>query len=256
MLNQYNFKLILSLFILIGHVGMAQQSPVTTGGTVSGTNGSVSYTIGQLVDDSYSNGNYAVTPGLQQPYEVFNPLPLKFLSFTASLFGNQTLLNWKTANEQNVNHFEIEKKVTSDNDFSFLATVKAKENTGEEEYQYIDHSLSEGVAYYRLKEVDNNGLDNYSQIVLVNLQSSNMATLKVYPNPVLTQMNITFNVKESKLYHLHLIDALGRIVISKQVNCVQGSNTINWNVAQLVAGEYILKAMETEISPIKIIRNK
>jgi len=255
MVNQTK-KLFIPLFILIGHLASAQQSPVAAGGVATGTNGNVSFSIGQLVNDTYSNGNFNVTSGLQQPYEVSNPLPLRFVSFTASFLSNQTLLSWKTANEQNTNHFEIEKKVTSDNDFSFLATVIAKENTGEEEYQYIDHSLSEGVAYYRLKEVDNNGLDNYSQIVLVNMQLSNQATLKVFPNPVLTQLNITFNATENKIYHLQLINSLGRTVISKQVSCIQGSNIINWNVAQLSEGEYILKAEETELSPVKIIRNK
>jgi len=256
MLNHYKLKLILTLFIIIGHFAVAQQNPIATGGVATGANGNVSYSIGQLVDDTYSNSNYIISTGLQQPYEISGLLPLQYLSFTASLFGNQTLLNWKTANEQNVNHFEIEKKRSSNNDFSFLASVTTNVNNGKEEYQYTDKSLSEGATYYRLKEVDNNGLYNYSQIVLVNLQSSNTATLKVYPNPVLTQMNITFNATEPKIYHLQLIDALGKIVINKQVNCVQGSNTINWNVAQLAAGEYILKAVETEVSPIKIIRNK
>ena len=249
-------KLIIPLFILIVHLASAQQSPVAAGGVATGTNGNVSFSIGQLVDDTYSNGKNAITPGVQQPYEVSNPLPLRFVSFTATLLSNQTLLNWKTANEQNTNHFEIEKKVTSGNDFSVLGTVIAKEYTVDGEYQYIDHSLTEGVTYYRLKEVDNNGQDNYSQIVLVNLQSSNQTTLKVYPNPVLTQMNINFNATENKTYNLQLINVLGRTVISKQVYCIQGSNTINWNVAQLATGEYILKAVETEISPVKIIRSK
>ena len=253
MLHHYKIKLILPLFMMIGHFAVAQQSTVAAGGIATGTNGSVSYSIGQLVDDTYDNGNFAVTTVLQQPYEFFNPLPLKFLSFTATLLGNQTLLNWKTAQEQNTHHFDIEMKEATSNDFSFLASISTNQA---EEYQYNDRSLREGTTYYRLKEVDNNGLYNYSQIVLVNLPSSNSVSLKVYPNPVLTQMNITFNAKESKLYHLQLIDALGKTVISKQINCAKGSNAIQWNVAQLTAGEYILKASEKEISPIKIIRNK
>ncbi len=246
---------LLYLAMLLTVFAKAQQNPVTAGGVATGTNGNVSYSIGQLVDDTYTTGSYTITQGLQQPYEVVDPLPLQLLSFSATLQGKQTLLSWKTAHEQNANHFEIERKLSIDNSFSFLASIKAKGNSSEELYQYADNLLTAGVTYYRLKEVDNNGQNKYSQIVLVNLKSTSVTTLKVYPNPVITQMNINFNASESKTYQLQLIDALGRTVISKQVACLLGNNTINWNVAQLAAGEYTLKAVGTEVSPIKIIKN-
>ena len=233
----------------------AQQSPVAAGGVATGTNGTVSFSIGQLVDDTYSNSNNTITPGVQQPYEISDPLPLQWLSFTAKLQGNQALLTWKTAHEQNVHHFEVEKKTATSNDFSFLASVATNLNIGDEAYQYADNTLTEGVTYYRLKEVDNNGLDNYSQVVFVNLQSANATTIKVYPNPMVTQMNIVFNATENKTYQLKLVDALGRTVITKQVACVVGNNSVQWNVAQLAAGEYILKAVGTDMRPVKIIRN-
>ena len=246
---------LLYLAMLLTVFATAQQSPVAAGGIATGNNGTVSFSIGQLVDDTYTNGSYTISQGLQQPYEVIDPLPLQLLSFTAMLKGKQTLLNWKTTHEQNTNHFELERKLSKDNSFSFLATIKAKGNSNEAFYQYADNLLTAGVTYYRLKEIDNNGLNSYSQVVLVNLQTTNAATLKVYPNPVLTQMNIVFNASESKTYQLQLVDALGRTVISKQVACQLGNNTINWNVAQLAAGEYTLKAVGTAGSPIKIIKN-
>ena len=202
------FAMLLTVF------AKAQQNPVAAGGVATGSNGTVSFSIGQLVDDTYTNGNYTITQGLQQPYEVLDPLPLQLLSFTANLQGRQTLLKWKTTHEQNASHFEVERKFSNDNSFSFLASIKAKGNNSEAFYQYTDHLLTEGVTYYRLKEVDNNGLNSYSQVVLVNLQTTNSTTLKVYPNPVLTQLNIVFNASESKTYQLLLVDALGRTVIN------------------------------------------
>ena len=246
---------LLYLAMLLTVFATAQQSPVAAGGIATGNNGTVSFSIGQSVDDTYTNGSYTISQGLQQPYEVVDPLPLQLLSFTAMLKGKQTFLNWKTTNEQNTDHFELERKLSKDNSFSFLATIKAKGNNSEALYQYTDNLLVAGVTYYRLKEVDNNGQNNYSQIVLVNLKTTNVTMLKVYPNPVITQMNINFNASENKSYQLQLVDALGRTVISKQVACLLGNNTINWNVANLAAGEYTLKAVGTEMSPIKIIKN-
>ena len=255
MLTQTKKALTLPLLLLIGHLAVAQQSPVSAGGTASGSTGTISFSIGQLVDDTYSSGGNTITSGVQQPYEISDPLPLKLLSFTAQLQGNEALLTWKTTHEQNVNHFEVEKRTASGSDFSSLATLNAKGGNGSELYQYTDHLLVQGVTYYRLKEVDNNGLDNYSQIVLVNLQSTIAVTLRVYPNPVVTLMTINFNAAENKTYQLQLIDGLGRTVLSKQVSCVIGNNSVQWNVAQLAAGEYTLKAVGTNMKPVKIIRN-
>ncbi len=256
-MNLHKKKTFLLPIVLLGisTLSQAQQSSVAAGGDTKGTNGTVSYSIGQLVDDTYSDGNNTVTQGVQQPYEVSNPLPLQLLSFTASLQGNQALLTWKTTHEQNVHHFEVEKKASVSNNFSFLASLPAKGGNGNELYRYNDNLVTEGVTYYRLKEVDNNGLDSYSQLVLVNMALSKIASLKVYPNPVITQLNITFNATESKTYQLLLVNALGRTVINKTVSCQAGNNTINWNVAQLAAGTYTLKAVGIDVAPIKIIRN-
>ena len=207
------------------------------------------------MDETFSGGNNSVTQGLQQPYEVYNPLPLKLLSFTATLQGSHTLLSWQTANEQNTNHFEVESRVGNNSDFNLLGSVASKSNQlGNVSYQYIEPNPSAGVTYYRLKEVDNDASESFSQIVLVNLPPSNTASIKVFPNPVVTQMNITFTATESKTYQLELVDATGRIVIGKQVACQKGANTIVWNVAKLTAGEYSLKAVGSALSPIKIIK--
>jgi len=255
-MNHINCKpFFLPLLLIIASSLNAQQSPVAAGGVAKGTTGTVSFSIGQLVDETFSGGNNSITPGLQQPYEVFNPLPLKLLSFTATLQGNHTLLGWQTADEQNTNHFEVESKVADNSEFNLLSSVAAKGNGIDNEiYQYIDHNPSAGVTYYRLKEVDNDASESFSQIVLVNLPPSNTASIKVFPNPVVTQMNITFTATESKTYQLELVDETGRIVIGKQVACQKGANSIVWNVAKLTAGEYSLKAVGTALSPIKIIK--
>ena len=64
-------KKTLLLFLLIG-VGElhAQQSPLTTGGEATGTGGSSSYSVGQVVYTSVTDGDIDITQGVQQPFEV------------------------------------------------------------------------------------------------------------------------------------------------------------------------------------------
>lgn len=48
----------------------AQNSVITTGGNASGSGGSVSYTVGQVVYSSTVGTNGSVSEGVQQPYEI------------------------------------------------------------------------------------------------------------------------------------------------------------------------------------------
>jgi hypothetical protein len=47
-----------------------QQSISATGGTATGSGGSVTYTIGQITWNMYSGTNGTVLQGVQQPYEI------------------------------------------------------------------------------------------------------------------------------------------------------------------------------------------
>jgi len=67
-------KLILTLVLMMG-LGLqsanAQHSVNTTGGNASNENGTVSYSIGQIVYSAYADSDGKVSEGVQQPYEIF-----------------------------------------------------------------------------------------------------------------------------------------------------------------------------------------
>ena len=52
-------------------VSFSQQNTVTTGGDASGSNGSISYTVGQIDYLNASGSNGSINEGVQQPYEFF-----------------------------------------------------------------------------------------------------------------------------------------------------------------------------------------
>lgn len=60
--------------IFLCNLGMAlnaQQATTAAGGDLSGSGGSVSYTIGQIDYINASGGGNIITQGVQQPYEIF-----------------------------------------------------------------------------------------------------------------------------------------------------------------------------------------
>jgi len=105
-------KLIIVLLLGLGLTGLqAQEAIPATGGEASGSDGSASYTVGQVVYTTNvgTNGN-SVTEGVQQPYEisVVTSIPeVKDINLSVSAYPNPTsnyltvkVENYKTANLQ------------------------------------------------------------------------------------------------------------------------------------------------------------
>jgi len=65
-------------FLLLGLGGLhAQQAVTTAGGEATGTGGTASYTVGQVVYTTATGTNGSVAQGVQQPYEISTTLGIK-----------------------------------------------------------------------------------------------------------------------------------------------------------------------------------
>ena len=60
----------ITLFFCATLTAAAQNGLVTTGGDIQGSNGSVSYTVGQVAVQSIEASAASLTEGVQQPYEI------------------------------------------------------------------------------------------------------------------------------------------------------------------------------------------
>tara|TARA_R110002072_G_scaffold31040_9_gene96259 strand:- start:899 stop:1378 length:480 start_codon:yes stop_codon:yes gene_type:complete len=83
-------------FLVIGlNFSHAQNSPTATGGDASGFNGSVSYSIGQVVFTSLASGTTSLIQGNQQAFEISNPISIEEfeISFNAEIFPNPSSKN-------------------------------------------------------------------------------------------------------------------------------------------------------------------
>lgn len=59
------------VLLVLSTTSNAQSAVATAGGDASGSNGSVSFTVGQVDYISISNGSGVISQGVQQPYEIF-----------------------------------------------------------------------------------------------------------------------------------------------------------------------------------------
>jgi len=115
-------------FLLLGiGVTNAQETVTTTGGEASGTGGTASYSVGQVVYTSATGTNGSVAQGVQQPYEISTTVGIKETSINLelSVYPNPTTdyLTLKVADFETLNFQLIDiqgriienKKVTASN---------------------------------------------------------------------------------------------------------------------------------------------
>ena len=126
MKHKKTMTIITSLLVGIG-VTNAQETVTTTGGEASGTGGTASYSVGQVVYTTATGTNGSVAQGVQQPYEISTTVGIKETSINLelSVYPNPTTdyLTLKVADFETLNFQLIDiqgriienKKVTTSN---------------------------------------------------------------------------------------------------------------------------------------------
>lgn len=122
----------------------------------------------------------------------FKALPLLWLGIEAVQAGDNNLITWRTADEVNVKHFQLQKSpdgVTWTNEGN---TLPAANTSGTHSYSYTDHSRYTPITYYRVRQDDVDGRSSYSPIVSVKLSTQH--SLLLMPNPATSQLQIKSTV--------------------------------------------------------------
>jgi hypothetical protein len=93
-------------------------------------------------------------------------------SFTGTLKNDRVDLRWATSSEKNVSHFIIEKSTDGKN-YSQAGIVFAYGNTSETmNYPFFEKNINtsqEGIIYYRLSSVTNDGKIEFSQVTTITI---------------------------------------------------------------------------------------
>ncbi|NOX17514.1 MAG: hypothetical protein GXO87_04430, partial [Chlorobi bacterium] len=101
-------------------------------------------------------------------------LPVELTSFTASYFNDVVELNWRTATETNNSGFEIQRASSSTTPRQGWETIGFVEGNGTtaetHNYSFIDENVASGKYFYRLKQIDNNGSFEYSDVVEIEME--------------------------------------------------------------------------------------
>ncbi|MHA4739551.1 fibronectin type III domain-containing protein [Dyadobacter sp. MSC1_007] len=151
---------------------------------------------------------------LQLSGEVPDPLPVRLVRFDAAQDRDAITLSWTTASESGSAGFEVE--AASDaahwNTIGFVASAGSEGNSaGVLHYNFRDNNPIAGINYYRLKQIDLNGDNEYSRIE--NVHFSMKKLLFVYPNPVVDEVTISFP-DWSQVVDMRVVDPSGKVIFT------------------------------------------
>ena len=172
---------------------------------------------------------------------VMGPLPLTLLQFDAwKTYDNTVQLLWKTGNELNTLHFEVERAINGNN-FKSIRIVKATDGSALSTYKITDNSVTlNGLYYYRLKMTDKDGSFSYSNTKIIKVADV-AATLVAYPTPVVAGNNIQLILPGMKGKNMvRLISINGKVVMQGQVLFTAGQATLKLS-NKIIPGNYILQ---------------
>lgn len=186
-------------------------------------------------------------------------LPVKLISFTATLNDGKADLKWITSSEKDVSHFVIEKSLDGKN-FTEAGAVPAAGNSGGDvTYNFTDNSINtdkEGVVYYRLRSVDIDAKTQLSdvRIIRIDKKGSHNLAIQTYPNPVSSELRVTLPSNwQGKKVSYQVLNNSGQLAINKQAS--SSSQTEILNVSGLPTGFYIVRVTcDGETAQQKIIK--
>lgn len=165
-------------------------------------------------------------------------LPVELLYFNASKAGTEANLEWATASESKNAGFDIERSSDgkSFRKIAFAPSLAVGGNSNETlKYSYVDAAPLQGVNYYRLKQLGQNGKSSYS--VIREVIFGQVAAVNAFPNPCRDKVQIN-GLKPGQV--IRLSDISGRLVLTQVVSAA--NETLN--TTALGKGNYLISVTD------------
>ncbi len=174
---------------------------------------------------------------------AFEPAPVELTSFVATSQQASVVLNWTTATEVNNYGFDIQRSV-GQKSFLSIGFVEGHGNSNSpKEYSFIDTDIISGGVKYRLKQMDNNGTFEYSDVVIVESNILSKTVLhQNYPNPFNPSTQINFTLAEAGDVNVSVYNALGEKVaelVNRKMNA--GTHNVEFTASNLASGLYFYR---------------
>ena len=204
---------------------------------------------GIILNQNFSAGpgSYTITTYLTNFYLTIQyidpPFPVELTSFSVILLNKNVQLKWATATEINNYGFDIERK-NKDNNWIKIGFVQGNGNSNSPKiYEFLDKCPAGGSKFqYRLKQIDNDGQFEYSDVVEIEAVPNEFALYQNYPNPFNPVTTIRYQLPKQSKVVIKIYNVLGSEVmelLNEQKEA--GIYEVEFNAESLASGTYIYK---------------
>jgi hypothetical protein len=177
--------------------------------------------------------------------------PVELIDFSLTPIEEEMILKWTTATETNSDKFVIERSYDGIL-FEAIGEERAQGNsTTEVMYEFVDNDFANvTVIYYRLRQIDFDGTEAFSEIKSINLEKDR-DIFSISPNPTRGNLNIDLGDNEVAA-RIQIVDIAGKIVYSTNITA-SGLQKIDTEF--LVEGIYFLNInSDNERMTLKFIK--
>ena len=167
-----------------------------------------------------------------------NALPVKFNLFNIKCDGGKAIINWKTAQEQNTNRFEVQKSTDGIQWITISTLAAAGNSIIERSYSYSDNAVANN--YYRIAVFDNDGTVTYTSVLRSPCSSKEI--FKIWPNPSQRFVFVNIVAQESSTAVIRLFDNRGALLKEQRTSILPGSNQFSFDIGAFPNGIYTVHA--------------
>lgn len=177
-------------------------------------------------------------------------LPVSLVYFNGNASGKHVLLNWKAAQEINMNTYSLERSIDGVN-FSTIHNIQAF-NAASSIYNYTDTNIlsvnNNAVFYYRLKQIQQDGSYKYTATILVR-RNNTANVIEPLHNLFTDKLEISAHLQKAEKVTFNLFDAIGRLYYKKELLINNGSSNVTLDdMSFLNNGYYFLQVVGANIS--------
>ena len=196
-------------------------------GTLSGNFTTINWPAA-MVSQGWTIDYGVLSSGKVTIYGPSSMLPVDLLFFKGEQQGGEHLLSWKTASEINSAYFSVEHSSTGI-DFRPVGEVLSQGNSDTiHSYHFSYSPPSEGLHYYRLRQVDLDGRFEYSSVISIRGMENN--AISIQGNPTKALLQLTKPVSGVVIYDLQGTE----VFRSKEGND-------HYDISALAAGLYLVE---------------
>lgn len=169
-------------------------------------------------------------------------LPITFAEFNASKTNNsKVLLEWKYFTDESVARFEVQRMVSGGSFETIRSIAKTVNVAQQQKHSFTDEAPYDGKNFYRIKALQQDGRELFTDIKTVDINASNKLQLvNTYPNPANASFHIALVSPAAHIADIKVFNTSGVQVLQRRNILKAGSNNIALDIKELPSGVYFV----------------